>query len=457
MNAFERLKLALKVLADGKTAYSILPSWEDNKPTYPAANFYVNVKDGYRKNELIFACINYKADSTAMLRLVGKIAGSGKEIPENHPLNKLIRYPNPFMTEFDFYSTIMIYLDLAGRCYFEKVRSRSGAVVQLWPLRPDWMAPIRSSESYIAGYEYKVPGLEQPIRLETKDVLDFVLHDPLNRYDGLAPVSVAGRVGDVDNSATDFIKVFFEHGGLPMGLLKTKQKLIDIQVSDIRRRWREKYGGFQNWTEPAVLDSDAEYQRTGMTFQEMGFEKLDERNEARICQVLKVPPILVGARIGLNRATYANYGEARRAFWEDTLTPQFRRLKDELDMDLAPEFGDDITLDWDMSEVPALQEDQKMRWDRATAALSAGGITVNDFRDEIGLPPVGNGDVFIRGLAQVEVPAKMPGVKRHEHVVEVKKQKPLDDEARKKKEAEIERALKKQFKGTLERIEKEVR
>jgi HK97 family phage portal protein len=455
MNFIDRLNLSWKALTSARFAHQLISSWENNQPSYTTVNFGNNVRQGYKKNELIFACIDKKADSTAMphLRVYGK--NDGLEIP-THPLAQLITKPNPFMTEFDFFSSIMILLDLAGVSYWEKIRSGSGRVVELWPLRPDWLAPVRNGESFISGYQYKIPEISDPFPMKTQDVLSFKIYDPVNMYNGMAPVNVAARIGDVDNSATDFVKMFFEKGGVPPFLLSSRQKLIDSQVTDIRRRWVERYGGQEKWNSgPAVLDSDATFQKTGLTFEEMGFGVLDDRDEARLCMVLKVPPILVNARVGLNRATYANYSEARRAFWEDTLMPQFRRISDNCSVDLGGEFGNDFHLRWDFSEVPALQEEQKDRWDRATKALSAGAITVNQFQIEIGKPSFGpEGDVFIRSVAMVAVPAKVAASKS---AGKKEFKTAPDDEERLKKEKAIKKTVEDFLSAQQARVIKKVK
>jgi phage portal protein BeeE len=103
----------------------------------------------------------------------------------------------------------------------------------------------------------------------------------------------------------------------------------------IRARIRAQYGGMSHWGDVMILDADAEYQRLGLSMQELGFEGLDARNEARICSVLKVPPILVGAKVGLDRSTFANYGEARKSFWEDTMVPLYLRFENQLNLQLA--------------------------------------------------------------------------------------------------------------------------
>jgi HK97 family phage portal protein len=444
----------------------MVQTWTEDKPTYSEVDFETMVKAGYRKNEIIFACVSKTANTASQVEL--KVYSRSDEELPNHPLKAILQRPNPYMSEFDFWSSVILYQKLAGRAIYEKVRSRAGRVVQLWPLRPDWITPIVSSTALIGGYLYEPPGLD-PIRLETKDVLDFKLFDPVNLYHGYPPVAVAARVGDVDNAATDYLKLFFEKGGTPPGLLKTTQRLQEAEVVRIRRLWRERYGGHEHWLEPAVLDSDAEYQRIGLDFSEMGFDVLDARNEARICMVLDVPPILIGAKIGLDRATYSNYSEARRAWWEDSLLPLYANFQDVIENQLVPEYGGNVTPEWDYSRVSALQEERNQRWTRATSAASAGLITVNEFCLEVGLPDKGvAGEVYLRGMATVEVPAKTgvrPTVEVEQEMTETAayipggngKANPPDDRQRRKHEKEIELAMMDYFSGQVKRITSEVR
>jgi HK97 family phage portal protein len=459
MNIGQRLLLGLRIISGGKVAYELLPQWLKGQPSYPDMHFQGNVVHGYRKNELIFACVSYKANaaSSAYLRVYRK--SDGKILPL-HPLSTLIAQPNPFMTQFDFHSSTLALLDLAGRAYWEKVRNRAGLVGGLWPLRSDWVYPIQAGGAFISAYEYRVPGL-QPVTLDPHDVLDFKVWDPLDQYRGLAPVTVAGRVGDVDNAITDFLKLFFEHGGVPSGLLTTKTKLVEGEAARIKARFGEQYGGFRKWVEPIVLDADAKYEKIGLDFKEMTFDALDKRNEKRICMVLHTPKILVGVEEG----TYDNFKEARKQLWEDWLSAQFKRLRDEMQSDLAADFGDDVELRWDFSEVPALQEERNARWTRAMGGLAAGGITVNEYREEIGKMPVANGEVFVRSQLLMEIPAKTERAPKlltdgHEHPgpdartgkAEDRPEAPPDDDERRRHERKLERALRGSFEAQQSRV-----
>ena len=95
-----------------------------------------------------------------------------------------------------------------------------------------------------------------------------------------------------------------------------------------------------------------------------------------------VPPQLLGIP-GDN--TYSNYQEARLALWEETVVPLLRHLRDELNAWLVPKFGDDLELDIDLDEIPALILRRKEKWDMALAAVDRGVISRNEARLALGL------------------------------------------------------------------------
>lgn len=394
MNIFQKI-------FGSKTIATMVPTWQEGKPTYPSVSYEKMVREGYRKNELMFSCIEAKSNTASQVSLKVYSKSTNKEMP-THPLSQLIRSPNPGMSEYDFWRSVIIYQDLAGRACYEKERNRSGQTVRLWPLRPDWLHPIPSSTSFLSGYIYEVPTVGEK-RLKVDDVLDFKIFDPLDQYNSFPPIAVAARVGSVDNSATDYIKLFFERGGVPPGVIKTTQRLRDNEITDIRRRWAERYGGVLGWLQPAILDRDAEYQQTGLSFKDMGFDSLDARDEARICAVLRVPPMIVGAKIGLDRSTFTNYKEARTAWWEDTLVPIYVDFISTMGQGLMYEFPD-VYLRWDFTNVPAMREEKLVLWQRANEALRWGGLTINEYRSELGFDSIGDpGDIFLRPLNMVEV------------------------------------------------------
>jgi SPP1 gp7 family putative phage head morphogenesis protein len=62
---------------------------------------------------------------------------------------------------------------------------------------------------------------------------------------------------------------------------------------------------------------------------------------------------------------------------------------------------------FDYSQVPALQEDMNTEWQRYLQAVQAGIITINEFRDGVGLPVINGGDVLLRQLSVYEQPVSV--------------------------------------------------
>ena len=404
MNFFQKVRLLFGT--DFKIVSSAIPSWREGKAVAPETNFTSLVKHGWRKNELIYACVSTKCNTASQTTLRVYNQRTDAEI-EEHPLRALLQRPNPRMSEFDFWYSVFLYQDFAGIAYYEKVRSRSGRTVQLWPMRPDWVRPQETSRGLVKFYEYGIPGID-PVHLPAEDVLSFSLFDPLNQYMGYPPVAVAARSGDLDNAVTDYLRLLFQEGGVPPDILKTTKNINEAIAQRAREIWKQYYGGYQKWTEPAVLGNDMEYQQTGLGVAEMGLEQLDRRDEVRICQVLHVPPTVVHTLVGMERSILDNAQSFELSWWMDDLFPMYKNLNDSITNQLLPEYGDDSYSKWDFSEVPAIRAQIEATRKNRLEEFRMGAITRNQFNEAAGLPTLGpRGDVYLLSAAMIEVPAGM--------------------------------------------------
>jgi hypothetical protein len=98
-------------------------------------------------------------------------------------------------------------------------------------------------------------------------------------------------------------------------------------------------------------------------------------------------------------------------FYRDTIVPLWSRFDDALTTALLPDFEDEgstISLEFDASDVAALQEDrnEKARW--VVPAFAGGGISHHALHRELGLPPPETEDFYLRGLAVEAIPAGDP-------------------------------------------------
>jgi HK97 family phage portal protein len=369
-------------------------------PEWPASTFLNHVSQGWDKNELVYACIEEKATSMpeATLRVYDALGRRGEPL-QDHPLRRLLANPNPLMSEFELFELLSVHLDLAGNAFWEKVRDRSGRVVELWPVRPDRIRMRRGNHAVSYGYAVD-SSRSVPI-----DVVHFKLPNPIDPMVGTPPMRAALRATALDNEATDFVKALLQNHAIPGVVVKMAQLdsvLDDATTTRLKEKWKASYSGKRRG-EPAFLQAGMDVQELGLNLKDLEFPDLRTISESRICMAFGVPPIIVGAKVGLDRSTFANFAEARKAFWEQTLMPLQRRVRDTIAGSLLPDMPGgtgtrglvNVSLRWDTSEVLALKESEESRWTRATEAFRAGGLTVNDYRAEIGLSDVTGGDVFL--------------------------------------------------------------
>lgn len=410
----QRLRAATRAFGGvSKDAPYLWPVFQGGQAFWHMDNFKSYAAEGYDLNSIIHSAVSYKGRTLAQGRLTayqGDVANPVR-LEAKHPLQKLLSRPNPYQSWMEFQWQRETYLNLAGNSYTWLDRAKPGAMpTALWNLRPDRVYVV-PNDRRLMGYLY-VPddrAREDGIPMIPEDVIHVKFPNPRDRFEGLgyglSPLAPMAMSGDVDNAVTRYLKIFFERGSMPPGVLKTSLSLDNEGIADARARWQQIYGGVDNWTDIAVLDKDLEYQRVGLTFAEMGFIELDSRNVTRMLGPFGVPAVLIGARVGQGRQSLnGNEDEAaRRACWQDTLSPEqmLFHSDDEYYLGLPDE---EIFVQYDNSAVPALQEDR--------VALIAGwtqlvdrGVPANQAFGIVGIKTesVPGGDVGYRNSSMVPV------------------------------------------------------
>ena len=103
----------------------------------------------------------------------------------------------------------------------------------------------------------------------------------------------------------------------------------------------------------------------GFSPSDMEFLKTKEAAAREIAIAYGVPPQLLGLP-GDN--TYANYQEANRAFYRQTILPLVRRIGAAMGGWLGWRFGAEIELTPDLDAIPALSAERDAQWNRIVAA-----------------------------------------------------------------------------------------
>ena len=97
----------------------------------------------------------------------------------------------------------------------------------------------------------------------------------------------------------------------------------------------------------------------------MDFVEAKAAAAREIALAFGVPPLLLGLP---GDSTHANYAEANRAFYRQTIIPLVKRTAESLAHWLAPAFGEPLALEPDLDAIEALADERESLWRRVSAA-----------------------------------------------------------------------------------------
>jgi len=312
-----------------------------------------------------------------------------------------------------------------GILWKQRDRGPSGKDIrQLWPVDTRHVQIMQDRERLVAGYVFDpavLTGTGQAMaqafptataqRYSVADILHLRLSpDPDYPLWGYSPLAAALSEIDLDNAITEFTTALMENGAVTTHVFTTKNPVDETEIERIGRRWKQRRGGPTHAGELVVIDgTEGALTRAGLAIgsREMGLADLRKQIEARILSALNVPPIVVGAVVGLENATYSNYMQARLAFHEENTDPNLRRIQSVFTKGLAREFGPALRIRHDLSRVMGLQEWETGRRRLALAEYAGGIATQNEARADVDRPPLEGGDITLAGLNMQVLPASV--------------------------------------------------
>ena len=331
------------------------------EPVWTPRRYDRLAEEGYQKNLVAFAAINAVARAAASVPwLLYRRAGAARGEIEAHPLLTLLRRPNPLMGGGEFMEAVVANLLIAGNSYLEAVAPSAGPPREVWPLRPDRMRVLPDEQTGLPrAYVYAVGGRERRWPADPLTGRSAVLHlrtfHPLNDFYGLAPLEAAAQLIDLHNAANAWNMALLQNSAAPSGALvfapKDGATLTDAQRERLKADLAEGWTGARRAGRPLVLEGGWEWKQIALSPKDLDWQGIRQATARDIALAFGVPPMLLGIP-GDN--TYSNLREARLAFWEDTVVPLLRRLRDDLNGWLAPQFAPEFELDLDLDEVPAL-------------------------------------------------------------------------------------------------------
>ena len=189
---------------------------------------------------------------------------------------------------------------------------------------------------------------------------------------------------------------------MPDVIFTTEEALSDEEVDDFYERWEKRYKGPGSAHRPAIASFIKDIKTissVGLSQREMEFVKGLQWSLEDVSRVYGVPPPLLS---DYEHATFANINTAEKLFWRNTMVPEMKFIEEQLSEKLLPHLDyPDLRVEFDLSEIEALQEDEDSRVERESKLLDRGLLTINEVRHQRNLPDVPWGDApLIESIGQ---------------------------------------------------------
>jgi HK97 family phage portal protein len=221
-------------------------------------------------------------------------------------------------------------------------------------------------------------------------ILHLTFFHPLDDHYGLAPIDAAATALDTHNASSKWNKALLDNAARPSGALiysgPDGAVLNDAQFDRLKRELETTYAGARNAGRPLLLEGGLDWKPMSLTPKDMDFLEAKHTAAREIALAFGVPPMLLGIP-GDN--TFANFQEANRVFFRQTVLPLATRVGNSLAQWLAPQFGESIRAVIDTDRIDALAGDRTALWERVS---SADFLTLNEKREAVGYAPVQDGD-----------------------------------------------------------------
>jgi HK97 family phage portal protein len=258
----------------------------------------------------------------------------GVVLVTSHAALDLWNKPNEFYTRQQFVESVEQHMDLTGEAWWVLTRAQvyRAAILEMWPVRPDKMAPVPDSENYISGYIYYSPDGDK-IPLATDEVIQTKLPNPLDSYRGMGPVQSLLHDLDAVRFSAEWNRNFFINSATPGGIIEVEANLSDPEFDEMRSRWAVQHRGVANAHRVAILERGAKWVDRNYTMKDMQFAEMRDVSRDVIREAFGIHKAILGLSDDVNRAN------AEAADWQYAkylLTSRLERWKQTLNSRLLP-------------------------------------------------------------------------------------------------------------------------
>lgn len=264
----------------------------------------------------VWRATNLISNSLAKLPLrVYRSQGQGKTPDPSHPAYQLLRRkPNDYMTAVDFKRTLQHHAILRGNGYAYIRRNADARPLELLPLNPDRVTPVRANG--ILWYVVQLAvGTMSKVRAAD------ILHIRGLGFDGLVGYDVISYCRESLGkaiAARDYSARFFGNDARPNIALEFPAGMKDETCQSIVNKWQSMHQGIANKFRVGILREGIKLNQYQVNARDSQLLENLQFDANEIANIFGVPPHKVG---GQKQGSYNSLFEENQAFFDDTVDP----------------------------------------------------------------------------------------------------------------------------------------
>ena len=378
----------IKNIASGLRAKKYLGIMSDGLPT-SSKNW--GGSDFLNANELslyVNRAIAKRSDKVAEIQFVLRDA-KGDEI-KNDPFMPLLTKPNKVFTGRQFWGLYQKYYDLVGEVYIllesEREIFEKKKITAMHLLIPTQVTPKLGEDGLIAGYEYKTT--ERTITYKPEQILYIHNPNPKSPLRGVSLLRAGVPAIETEIDISTYHSRILKNGGKVEGVFKFPTgPLTKDQLEKVKDDYKKEYSEAKRAGIPLFLGGGADYVKTGLSPDELGFLEAKKMTLEDICILTGVPKSMLASTSDVK---FDNADADRSIFLRETINPLLAILCEALDEVLFPD-GRNLTY---VDPTPENTEEKRKNIETAN---TINALTTNEKRaalKELGmeLDPVSEGD-----------------------------------------------------------------
>jgi HK97 family phage portal protein len=302
-----------------------------------------------------------------------------------HPLLTLLRKVNPVHNSFDLWELTTFYQEILGSAYWYLRFNAFGVPAEIWILPAQNVTPRREPDSprLVDFYEYRAGATSHTYRPD--EIIHFRYPDPKDPYtSGLAPLRACWEQAALVSEYLAFKKATWENSAVPGAIVSPDEVIGEEERDRLEAQWNAK---FRRGGTGRALVAESGMKVSLLTHNMGDLAALAEYGKTKedLANAFHVPLSFLTSETNL-----ANLQAAEHQHMAKAIFPRLQRRDQKLNEQLVPLYDPSGRL-FVASEDP-VPYNQEIAWRQQEIDLRFGIVTINEVRQDRGLPPVAWGD-----------------------------------------------------------------